>query len=94
VITALENQYAYTRAGTTLCNYRPTPTLLKRRQESSAHSLRVASSSPTVSVIKVANVLGVKPSDIILRMETLLKKFRSDVKVGRGALRWADPLTY
>ena len=75
VITALENQYAYTRAGTTLCNYRPTPTLLKRRQESSAHSLGVASISPTVrSVIKVANVLGVKPSDIILRMETLLRE--------------------
>jgi len=75
VITALENQYAYTRAETTLCNYGPTPTLLKRRQESSAHSLRVASSSPTIrSVIKVANVLGVKPSDIILRMETLLKE--------------------
>ena len=31
--------------------------------------------SPTIrSVIKVANGLGVKPSDIILRMETLLKE--------------------
>jgi transcriptional regulator with XRE-family HTH domain len=37
--------------------------------------------SPTIrSVIKVANVLGVKPSDIMLRMETLLKKFRAPAR--------------
>jgi transcriptional regulator with XRE-family HTH domain len=34
--------------------------------------------SPTIrTVLKVANVLGVKPSEIIRRMESLLPKARS-----------------